>query len=101
MPSPDNQLISRNITINAHRTSIRLEGHMWHAFDEVCQREGLSAHDLCALIDKGRHGASRTAAVRAFIVSYFRAAATDEGHRQAGHGSAAEVAHSRAAVTSG
>lgn len=86
MTSISSQLISRNVTIAGHRTSIRLEAHMWEAFDEICQREGLSAHELCAMIDEKRHNSSRTAAVRAFAVHYFRTAATDQGHAEAGHG---------------
>lgn len=59
---------------------------MWEAFDEICQREGLSAHELCSRIDQIRINSSRTAAVRAFAVNYFRSAATDQGHLLAGHG---------------
>ncbi len=38
------------------------------------------------MIEDRRRGASRTSAIRVFILSYFRAAATDEGHIDAGHG---------------
>ena len=89
MSSIDSKLVSRNVTISGHRTSIRLEVHMWEAFDEICVREGLSPHQLCAMIDASRENSSRTAAVRAFAVNYFRNASTEEGHKNVGHGSLA------------
>lgn len=59
---------------------------MWEAFDEICAREGMSAHQLCTMIEGIRNDSSRTAAVRAYAVNYFRSAATDDGHLRAGHG---------------
>ena len=38
------------------------------------------------MIERRRHGTSRTSAVRVFVLTYFRAAATDQGHVNAGHG---------------
>jgi len=81
-----NSLCSKNVTINGQRTSLRLEREIWDALDEVCVRESLSLHELCSLIEKFRHISNRTSAVRAFIISYFRSAATDDGHSIAGHG---------------
>ena len=43
-------------------------------------------HDICSRIAKDHKGYNLTAATRAFILSYFRAAATEEGHSAAGHG---------------
>jgi predicted DNA-binding ribbon-helix-helix protein len=82
-------LISRNVTVNGHRTSIRLEPAMWEGLTEICRREKLSLHQLAGMIAE-RKGAATffTAAVRVFAMSYFRTAATEEGHRVAGHGSA-------------
>jgi len=77
-------LVSRNVTINGRRTSLRLETASWEALDEICGLEGLSVHELCTVIDSQRHGASRTSAVRAFIVTYLRAAAAESGALQAG-----------------
>lgn len=83
---PGNSLISRNVTINGRRTSIRLEQENWGALEEVCLRESMDIHQLCALVEEHRHISNRTSAIRAFIVSYFREAATDDGHDKAGHG---------------
>ena len=81
------RLQSRNVTVDGHRTSLRLEQDVWDALEEVCSREGLSVHELCTHIEVRRTGSSRTAAVRAFILGYFREAASDTGHVRAGHGS--------------
>ena len=56
------------------------------ALDEACQREDLTRHQLCTLIDARRRGSTLTAAVRIFVVGYYRAAATEHGHADAGHG---------------
>ncbi len=79
-------LVNRNITIGGRRTSLRLEPALWDALDEACRREGLTRHELCTRIDRRRLASTLTAAVRVFVVSYFRAAATDDGHASIGHG---------------
>ncbi len=35
-------LISRNVTVAGHRTSMRLEPAMWDALGEICRREHAS-----------------------------------------------------------
>jgi predicted DNA-binding ribbon-helix-helix protein len=72
-------LISRNVTVNGHRTSLRLEQVTWDALDDICVAEGLGVHEICSMIDSQRIGSSRTSAVRTFILSYFRNAAMDAG----------------------
>ena len=79
-------LVNRNVTIGRRRTSLRLEPAMWDALEEVCRREEMSQHELCAMIDERRRASSLTAAIRVFIVNYFRAAATEAGHASIGHG---------------
>ncbi len=79
-------LINRNVTVGGRRTSLRLEPAMWDALEEICRREEMSQHQLCAKIDERRRASSLTAAIRVFIVNYFRAAATEEGHANMGHG---------------
>lgn len=80
-------LVSRNITIMGRRTSVRLEPEMWVAMREISRREKCSIHELCTLIwvRKGPC-TSLTAAIRVFLMLYFRAAANEEGHIRAGHG---------------
>ena len=40
-------LLSRNITVQERRTSVRLEPEMWQALKEIAQREGCNIHDIC------------------------------------------------------
>lgn len=80
-------LISRNIRVLKRRTSIRLEREMWRALRDIARRESCSIHDLCSLVYvRKTPNTSLTAAIRVFLMLYFRAAATEEGHAKAGHG---------------
>jgi len=85
--APRSTLISRNITIDGHRTSVRLEPAMWNALNDICRRERVTSHMVCsAIAQKKPVDSSLTAAIRVFIMSYFKAAATEEGHAKCGHG---------------
>ena len=78
------RLVSRNITVNGRRTSMRLEEACWEAIDQICTHEGVNLNVLCSAIDQRTRSSSRTAAVRAFIVTYFRDLAMDHGLLNAG-----------------
>ncbi len=80
-------LVSGNVTIAGHRTSLRLEPEMWDALKGVCARERLSIHEVCTMIDaRRRNGTSLTSAVRTFMVKYYQGAATTKAIERAGHG---------------
>jgi predicted DNA-binding ribbon-helix-helix protein len=80
-------LVSRNITIGTHRTSVRLEPEMWTGLREICRREHVSIHDIATVVAvRKAEGSSLTAAIRVFVMAYFRMAATEDGHNSAGHG---------------
>lgn len=80
-------LISKNITVRGHRTSIRLEPEMWAALKDISLREQTTIHNICSLISLRKlDETSLTAAIRVFIMLYYRAAATLDGHSRAGHG---------------
>ncbi len=85
-PSGASTLVSRNVTIEGRRTSLRLDPAMWDALDEICHRETITRNQLCETIYKFKHASTLTAAIRVFIVNYYRAAATEEGHANIGHG---------------
>lgn len=90
--------INRNIVVNGHRTSVRFEPVMWEALKEICRRERLSLNEIATLVSANKASlTSLTAAMRLFILSYYRAAATDDGHQRAGHG--AETAQSGIVLT--
>jgi predicted DNA-binding ribbon-helix-helix protein len=81
-------LVNRNVTVGGHRTSVRLEPSMWHALQEVCVREHVSVHAAVSAIAVEHAASSLTSAIRAYLLSYFQSAATEDGHRHAGHGEA-------------
>ena len=84
---PKSTLISRNVTVMGRRTSVRLEPEMWMALKEISKRERCSLHDICGLISlRKNQNTSLTAAIRVFLMLYFRASSTEEGHGRAGHG---------------
>ena len=86
-------LISHNINVNGRRTSIRLEKEMWMGLKDIARREKCRVHDLCSKVYlRKRPDTSLTAAIRVFIMAYYQAASTDEGHIRAGHGLGAGAA---------
>jgi predicted DNA-binding ribbon-helix-helix protein len=89
--SPESTLRSGNVTVGGRRTSIRLKPAMWQALREISAREGKTMHALVTEIERGRAQSSLTAAIRVFLLDYFRAAATEEGHRRAGHRLSAQL----------
>ena len=80
-------LISRNVKVLDKRTSVRLEKQMWNALKDIADRESCTIHDLCSLVAINKESEiSLTASIRIFIMMYFKAAATEEGHKRAKHG---------------
>lgn len=79
-------LINRNVSLGGRRTSFRLEQGMWDALDEICHREAVGLGALFEQLDQRRRESSLTAAIRVYILIYYRAATTEVGHAAAGHG---------------
>ena len=65
---------------------MRLEPEIWDALQEICRREQVGLGDLVQRVEGNSSEGGRTSAVRVFAFQYFRAAATEDGHRQASHG---------------
>jgi predicted DNA-binding ribbon-helix-helix protein len=85
-------LLNRNVTVAGRRTSMKLEPDMWDALDEICLREQMTSHEVCTAISAKHSGNNLTAAMRVFILAYFRASSTEAGHSLAGHGQPDEPA---------
>ena len=75
----NSNLVRKNITLGEHRTSLRLEREFWNALDDLCRRENITVQAVCSAIEAHRTSASRTSAVRSFIMAYFRNAAHPDG----------------------
>jgi predicted DNA-binding ribbon-helix-helix protein len=70
-PQYQSRLVSRNIRINGHRTSIRLEPELWAALEKVCLFENKPLNDICSHIAARCHASSFTSAVRVYILTYY------------------------------
>jgi predicted DNA-binding ribbon-helix-helix protein len=69
-------LVSYNVRVAAKRTSMRLDALTWTALREIARLEATTLHQLCEVIDAARpRGLSLTAAVRSYVVGYFRISA--------------------------
>ena len=86
--TPVRGLRSYNIVVDGKRTSIRLDPISIEALREISRREQILLNDLCTLIFERNKGNdfTFTAAIRIFLLSYYKKAATEEGHQAAGHG---------------
>ncbi len=80
------RLVNRNVFSERGRTSMRLEPELWNALGEICGREGIDLGHLVRRVEAGLRPGERTSAIRVFALTYFRDAATEEGHLAAGHG---------------
>jgi len=77
----------KNVTINGHRTSIRLEPAYWDAVCDIARRQHKTVHQLASEIARDHHSTSLTGAIRCFAVSYYRG---QEAHAQVAAIEAAE-----------
>ena len=83
----DQLLVSRNIHVDGRRTSLKLDPLCWMALQEIKERESASLEEICNTAKAWSPcKTSLASALRLFILDYFMAAATDEGHALARHG---------------
>jgi predicted DNA-binding ribbon-helix-helix protein len=80
------RLVNRNVFASRGRTSIRLEPEFWTALEEICRREGKTLHEVVTHMEQNGWPGKRTSTVRVQILLYFHEAATEDGHKAAGHG---------------
>jgi len=58
-----------------YRTSVRLEPLMWEALLEIARQQQTNINQLVTEIDRQRDASSLTAAIRVYIVDFYRSAA--------------------------
>ena len=51
---------------------MRLEPEFWDALEDVCRREKIGVTELLKRVEERARYGSRTSALRAYLVSYFR-----------------------------
>ena len=86
------RLVNRNVTALRGRTSMRLEPELWVALEEICRRERIAIGEVVKRVEQLGIPGGRTSAVRVYVLRYFKEAATEAGHRLAGHGTEQEHA---------
>jgi predicted DNA-binding ribbon-helix-helix protein len=75
-----------NIGISGRRTTVRLEDEMWESLKDVAEREGCSVSALASRIYRQKKSDDNfSSAIRIFLMLYYRDAATEAGHAEAGH----------------
>jgi predicted DNA-binding ribbon-helix-helix protein len=71
-----------------------MEQYLWECLQSIADREHLTVHDLATMIyQRHRNQSTLTSAIRIFIMAYFRAAATENGHATVGHGRRLPLVH--------
>jgi predicted DNA-binding ribbon-helix-helix protein len=65
-------LVMRNVVVAGRRTSVRLEPTMWDALSEIATQEQKTLHQLVTEVDRQRTESSLTAAIRVYIVGFYR-----------------------------
>jgi predicted DNA-binding ribbon-helix-helix protein len=81
--SPSSSLVIHNVVVAGRRTSVRLEPVMWEALQEIVRQQETNINQLVTEIDRRRNSSSLTAAIRVYIVDFYRAAAAAQGERAA------------------
>jgi len=65
-------LVCKNVIVNGRRTSMRLDRETWISLADICEREGLTIHELCSKIDAAKGQSGLSSATRLFVLTYFR-----------------------------
>jgi predicted DNA-binding ribbon-helix-helix protein len=84
------QQVKRNLCLGGRRTSMRFSVEVSDGLEEMARREGCALQDICDLVAKSKTRTTPLSrALRVHVFQYFREAATEDGHRAAGHGTIA------------
>jgi len=62
----------RNVRVGARRTTLRLEGAFWDAFDALCARENTTVDRVLSGLESEREGEALTSTVRSYLIAYWR-----------------------------
>jgi len=70
--------VKRSISIDGHRTSVSLEDPFWDALGEIAAARGISVAAQIGEIDHGRKGLNLSAAIRTYVLAWYRDRASTE-----------------------
>jgi len=63
-------LVSRNVKIGEHRTSVRLEPLFWDTLFAIARSERRTTHQICTEVAADGHSGGFTSGLRIFILKY-------------------------------
>jgi predicted DNA-binding ribbon-helix-helix protein len=81
--SSPSSLVIRNVVVAGHRTSVRLEPTMWEALHDIARQIEVPIHEIVTQVDRHRTESTLTAAIRVYIVDFYRRAANFTGQQPA------------------
>jgi len=86
---PADNLSCRYPILDGARACLRMERAFWMMVDRICAREEISLAEFCQRVRRDVYDAgdanTLTSSIRVYVAEYFHAAATEEGHKRAGH----------------
>jgi predicted DNA-binding ribbon-helix-helix protein len=65
-------IFKRCIVLHGRKTSVSLEDVFWNSLREIAAREGMSASELVAGIDRARERHNLSSAIRLFVLNEYR-----------------------------
>jgi predicted DNA-binding ribbon-helix-helix protein len=80
MKSP---IVKRSIVIGGHKTSVSLEDAFWRGLKEIARAQRTTLSTMVGEIDKARHQANLSSAIRLFVLDRLRTPAPNiapDGH---------------------
>jgi predicted DNA-binding ribbon-helix-helix protein len=71
---PSSSLSPHNVIVGGRRTSVRLEASMWEGLHDIARRRAMTLNELVTEIERNRVTPGLTAAIRVYIVDFYRTA---------------------------
>jgi predicted DNA-binding ribbon-helix-helix protein len=71
-------VVKRSIVLSGHKTSVSLEDDFWQSLREIATKRGETLSGLVATIDRDRHFANLSSAIRLYVLGFYRG----QFHRQ-------------------
>ena len=66
-------LVRPSVYVRRSKITISLEPSIWEAFQEIAAEQGKTVNELAAEIEENRIGNNLSAAIRVYIIDYYRA----------------------------
>ena len=80
--APSSLLPLHNLVVDGRRMAVRLEASMWEGLQDIARRRETSVNALVTEIERNRDVQGLTAAIRVFIVEFYRSALEAAGRSE-------------------